>query len=168
MNEKARNFSLGIMKKRLVISLLLLVFLALGGTIALLNMNSSEKTIDNDSLQSKPIFVPEAGKEILTRNEPGELRVRINPVVYVKHNTMQNLELYNLNKDRYLVCELIYEDEIIYTSDYIKEGEMLKGDVIKTDNLNKGDNEVTVAISSFALDKQKMGQTNVIINLVLD
>ena len=167
MNDKENIEKKEKKNKWLIILILLLILLLLGAAIVIFNLSNSSNVVDIEEPQMKPIFEPDEEKEIITRNEPGELRARINPVVYVKHDTMQNLELYNLNSDRFLICELYCEDEKIYTSDFIREGEMLKGDVIKTDCLQKGDNEVTVEISSYNLDKQKVGQTNVLINLVL-
>jgi len=106
-------------------------------------------------------------KEELTDTSTGMIRIKINPFITIKNGTMQNLNFCNYNEDRLLVCKIKVNDTYIYESDYVDEGNILKGDYIETGCLEKGGNEALAEIYSFSKEKEPMGQTNVKIVLSL-
>ena len=106
-------------------------------------------------------------EEIMTDNTDGIIRIKINPFVTVSDGTMQNLNFCNYNEDRLLKCRIKVEDKYVYESDFIEEGRILKGDFVKTDLLESGENEALAEIYSFSKTKEPMGQTNVKIILNL-
>lgn len=103
----------------------------------------------------------------LTDSEKGEIRIKINPAIDVRNKTMQNINFCNYNKDRLLRCRIKSGDQYIYDSGFLAEGNMLKGDYIRTDGLDKGQNEVIAEVYSYDTSENLLGQTNVKITLNL-
>ena len=106
--------------------------------------------------------------ETLTDTSGGQIRIKINPVVDISGDVMNNLNFANYNEDRLLRCRILLGDEYIYDSGFIASGDMLKGDFIRTENLLPGSNEAVAEIYSYDTAENLLGQTNVKITLNME
>lgn len=140
----------------IIILIILLIASIIAGTVIYINK----------PVQGATAVIQKQNEE-LTDNSGGRVRIKINPFVTVKDNTMQNLNFCNYNEDRLLKCKLKLKDSYIYESVLLQEGSLLEGDFVDTTKLKKGENEVLAEVYSYNTDGTLMGQTNVIIVLNL-
>lgn len=104
----------------------------------------------------------------------GSIRIKLSPSVTIKNHTLQNLNFCNYNEDRLMYCRILCRDVCIYESGYLKEGEILVGDLLNhegkelIDSLGTGQQEALVEVYTCSLEKEPAGQTNVKIKLRLE
>ena len=141
-------------KSKKIIILLLILLLIAAGVIGYLLTREEPKTAVIENINTE-----------YTDPDEGQIRVKLNPYINISSNTMQDLEFYNLNENRLMTCKITVDDKVVYDSDYISTGEVIKADVIDTDDLEKGENEALAEISSYTLDKEKQGTSQVKVTL---
>ena len=95
----------------------------------------------------------------------GNIRVKLNPVIDVENGLLQNLNFSNFNEERLLKIKIKVDGEYIYESDFIKPSEVLEKDYIKANNIELDGKEAIAEIYSYTIDKEMVGQTNVVIEL---
>ena len=151
-------------KKKTTIVILILVIVALVAALAItschfLNDNGPSRTAvieqDNDT-------------DLNDVDTTGQLRIKINPVITVKNDTMQNLNFCNYNEGRLLQCKIKVGDNYVYDSGLLKEGEILKGDFVEMKYLKKGANEALAEVYSYSPEEEPIGQTNVKVTLTVE
>lgn len=112
------------------------------------------------------VIETDPNEELNSVDGTGQVRIKINPVITVKNDTMQNLNFCNYNEDRELQCKIKVGESYVYTSKKLKSSEILVGDFVKMEKLKKGKNEAIAEVYSFAPDSEELiGQTNVKIEL---
>lgn len=163
-NTENTNTSGNDKKKKTLIIILIIVIaalaVALGFTVVhMLNDNGPSRTAvieqDNDT-------------DLNDVDTTGQLRIKINPVIKVKNDTMQNLNFCNYNEGRLLQCKIKVGDNYVYDSGLLEEGEILKGDFVEMKHLKKGENEALAEIYSYSPEEEPIGQTNVKITLTVE
>ena len=95
----------------------------------------------------------------------GTIRIKMNPIVTVKGGSMEDLNFCNYNENRLLKIEIIVGDECLYESGYIKEGEILKGDLIDMNTIEKGERDAIAQVYSFTYEEELISQTTVAFKL---
>lgn len=148
-------------KKPVLIIVLILIIIALVGAVIFF------LTQDN-----KTAVIVETDAQLQDVDADGKIRVKMNPYVYVKEGTMQNLEFYNLNEGRLLKLKINVgtdEDPVyVYESPFLEEGQIIKADVIDTSKLSEGDNDARAEIYSYKSEDEFISQTNVLFTLNCD
>lgn len=138
-------------KKPLLIIILILIILILLGALAFFLLNNNSKTA----------IIVDTDMQLQDVDADGQLRVKMNPYINIQEDTMQNLEFYNLNEGRYLQLKIKVGDKYVYEGPMLETGKVIKGDLIDTKNLPKGETEAIAEIYSYSLEEKPMGQTNV-------
>ena len=110
-------------------------------------------------------ILAETNNSLEDPDETGKIRVKMNTCINVYENTMQDIDFFNLNKNRFMKLKIVIEDEEIYESSYIAEGEVLEADLIDVKALKKGENNALAEVYSYTLNKELIGQRNVEITL---
>ncbi len=118
-----------------------------------------------DGDESKQAVIVEDTTVELKDTSDGNIRVKLNPVVDVENGLLQNLNFSNFNEERLLKIKIKVDDEYIYESDFIKPSEILEKDYIKDNNIELDGKEAIAEIYSYTIDKEMVGQTNVVIEL---
>lgn len=144
--------------KKIIIGLIILLIATVSIAAVLFLKDKNDKTA----------VIVNTDQELQDVDTTNQLRVKINPQIVVKQDTMQNLYFENVNKDRYLQCKIRLEDskKYIYESELISENEIIKADVIDESKLKKGNNNALAEIYAYDKNKEKTKQTNVKIVLV--
>lgn len=141
-------------EKKIIIGLVIALVVALcfaGYMLFLRDTPTAVLTDTNESLQDA--------------DKTNQLAVKMNPSIIVEEGTMQNINFYNLNKNRLLKLIIAVDGEKIYESDFIEPGKIMKADVIDENKLEKEETEAVAEIYSYSLEKEHIGQTNVEITL---
>ena len=115
--------------------------------------------------ESKQAVIVEDTTVELKDTSDGNIRVKLNPVVDVENGLLQNLNFSNFNEERLLKIKIKVDDEYIYESDFIKPSEVLEKDYIRDNNIELDGKEAIAEIYSYTIDKEMVGQTNVVIEL---
>ena len=115
--------------------------------------------------ESKQAVIVEDTTVELKDTSDGNIRVNLNPVVDVENCLLQNLNFSNFNEERLLKIKIKVDDEYIYESDFIKPSEVLEKDYIRDNNIELDGKEAIAEIYSYTIDKEMVGQTNVVIEL---
>ena len=115
--------------------------------------------------KSKQAVIVEDTTVELKDTSDGNIRVKLNPVVDVENGLLQNLNFSNFNEERLLKIKIKVDDEYIYESDFIKPSEVLEKDYIRDNNIELDGKEAIAEIYSYTIDKEMVGQTNVVIEL---
>ena len=115
--------------------------------------------------ESKHAVIVEDTTVELKDTSDGNIRVKLNPVVDVENGLLQNLNFSNFNEERLLKIKIKVDDEYIYESDFIKPSEVLEKDYIRDNNIEFDGKEAIAEIYSYTIDKEMVGQTNVVIKL---
>ena len=115
--------------------------------------------------ESKQAVIVEDTTVELKDTSDGNIRVKLNPVVDVENGLWQNLNFSNFNEERLLKIKIKVDDEYIYESDFIKPSEVLEKDYIRDNNIELDGKEAIAEIYSYTIDKEMVGQTNVVIEL---
>ena len=115
--------------------------------------------------ESKQAVIVEDTTVELKDTSDGNIRVKLNPVVDVENGLLQNLNFSNFNEERLLKIKIKVDDEYIYESDFIKPSEVLEKDYIRDNNIELDGKEAIAEIYSYTIDKEMVGQTNVVIKL---
>lgn len=118
--------------------------------------------------EDKTAVIVNTDQKLQNVDATNQLRIKINPQIEVKENTMQNLYFQNVNENRYMQCKIKLEgaEEYIYESQLLKQGEIIQADVIDESQLRKGYNDATAEIYTYDLNKEKTAQRDVGIVLV--
>ena len=149
--------------QKIIIILLVLALLVAVGLLAMQLLGGEEELKG----PSQTAVIEKNEAEELTPQTAGQIRIKINPVVEVKNDTLQNLNFCNYNEERKLQCKIKVGEEYVYDSGRLEPGMELKGDwVAKPEALESGENEATAEIYSYDLEDNPIGQTNV--NIVLN
>lgn len=123
----------------------------------------------NDNGSSRTAVIEQDNETDLNDVETtGQLRIKINPVINVKKDTMQNLNFCNYNEGRLLQCKIKVGDNYVYDSGLLEDGSVLKGDFVETKYLKKGENEALAEIYSYSPEEDPIGQTNVKVTLTVE
>lgn len=110
--------------------------------------------------------VIEVNNKDIQEIQDGQIRIRMNPSITVKHETMQDMEFCNYNEDRLMKLNIKINGASVYESQFIKPGEILKADIIDTGMLKEGDNDAIAEIHTYSISEAPIGQTNVKIVLI--
>ena len=143
-------------KKRLII-IFIIIILILSLVIGLMAC----QLLDGDKPSKTAVIEQDTQEELNDVEETGQLRIKINPVVTVKNDTMQNLNFCNYNDERLLQCKIKVGEDYVYIGEKLKPSEILKGDFVDMKHLKTGENEALAEIYSFSLAGDAIGQTNV-------
>lgn len=105
-------------------------------------------------------------EEVHDAEATGTIRISLEPSVTIKEGTMQDLNFFNMNKNRLMSIKIYTQDgdeikDLVYTSPKIKTGTAIAGDFIDTSKLIKGKNKATVKVYYYDLEENLIGQTNV-------
>ena len=137
--------------------IILLVIAVLIGIIIFLGMKLS---------QPQPTAVIEQTEEEVHDTADGTVRIMVEPNITVKNGTMQDLNFFNLNKDRLMSIKLYTAEDgeikdLIYDSPKIATSEVIAGDLVDTSKLTKGNNEALAEVFYYDTEGNQIGQTNV-------
>ena len=101
----------------------------------------------------------------LNDTSSGQIRVKMNSSIDVENDILKNLDFGNYNENRLLKIKIKVDDEYIYESDFIQPGEVLEGDLLKKVKLKEGVSSAIGEVYSYTIDKELIGQTNVVLQL---
>ena len=151
-------------KKKTLIIILIIVIAALAAALGFTVVH-----VLNDNGPSRTAVIEQDNEtERNDADETGQLRIKINPVITVKNDTMQNLNFCNYNEGRLLQCKIKVGDNYVYDSGLLEDGSVLKGDFVETKYLKKGENEALAEIYSYSPEEDPIGQTNVKVTLTVE
>lgn len=96
----------------------------------------------------------------------GTVRITMERSLVVKSGTIQNLNFTNYNENRLMSVKLYTAEnkeikELIYESPMIETSETIKGDLVNTKLLQKGQNEGFAEIFYYDTEGNLIGQTNI-------
>lgn len=155
MEEKEKRMSGK--TKGIILALILLLIIAIAASVYFYVSSQNQPTA----------VITTTDNELNNVDENNKLRVIMNPAIEVTEGTMQNINFENVNKNRLLKCVISVDGEDIYESDYVKEGEVMKADLIDADKLENGNTPALAQIYSYNAETgERIGQVNVQINLI--
>lgn len=159
MENKTEKISKNTASK-IVITILLVLLLILGGIVAYMALSDGD---------DKTAIITNADESLTNVDDSNELRVKMNTSLRIAKDTIQDLQFYNLNKDRYMECKIRLdgEDSYVYESPMIKEGEVIAADIIDTKDIKEGTNKAVAEVYAYNMDKNLTKQTNINITLIL-
>lgn len=151
--------------KKIIIIILLLIIILLIGVLGF----TVVKMMNNNPTPGQTAVIEQDDEtELNDADATGQIRIKINPVINVKNDTMQNLNFCNYNEGRLLQCKIKVGEDYVYDSGFLKEGEILKGDFVDMKYLKSGENEAMAEVYSYTLDEEPIGQTNVKVTLTVE
>ena len=139
-----------VIKKKYTIALLLLmlVFLLIGSVYAITKDYKTDIPINSTGNSNIA--------NIVTTNEMKEMRIVISSYIECNQEKMKNMNMRNLNDDRYMRYVFYNNDNVIYDSYLIESGRTIQEDNLK-EKLEKGEYTVKCKVESYDLDKKIMG-----------
>lgn len=155
LRESKGNYTV-VSKNWLVVLLSIVLFTCIGFGIYF-QLNKDEKPAFNR-------YVEEIVEKENTNTDSNKLRFRFNTNIMVIKNTLQNVNLENVNKGKDIQMKIKYEDDYIFDSGLIAYGKVLKSEVLLKE-MPKGTHNVVAEIYSFDSDKTLTNQTNFNIKL---
>lgn len=95
-------------------------------------------------------------------NEYKETRIHIARAIMIKNNYFENMDIQNLNKNAFMQFKFILNDEVIYDSNLIEEGQTINQDVLYKDKkIAVGNYSMMIEIYTYSLEKKQVAHHSI-------